>query len=404
MNVTKCRFCNSTNLRKYLDLGNQPLANNLADTREEALAAEKFPLAVNWCNDCTMSQLTYSVPPEKLFKNYYYRSGMSNTFKQHCQDLIKDVNPTSDKFWVDIASNDGTLLSYVKCKKLGVEPATNLCHIAERIGVESYNDFFNCRSAENIVGQYNYADVITAQNVFAHVDDIQDFIKGVRRLLNTDGVFIVEAPWVGDLLEENQFDTVYHEHYSYISVGGMKAFCANNGLVLSKIKYFQGLHGGTIRYFIKHGNQLTNLDDQWAISNVIFKESFLIDRVDRIQAHVDTLKKALTEYVQDSPYLLAGVGQAAKATVACNALGINSDMLSTIYDTTPEKIGKYQPGTGIYIRDFKKIPEDAPARLLIFPWNFRSEITRNVDKLGWTSYNVLTLTPSLHVDKRMDLE
>jgi uncharacterized protein (UPF0335 family) len=402
VNVTKCRFCDSTNLRKYLDLGNQPLANNLTDTKEEALAAEKFPLAVNWCNNCTMSQLTYAVPPEKLFKNYYYRSGMSNTFKQHCQDLIKDVNPSSDKFWVDIASNDGTLLSYVNCKKLGVEPATNLCHIAERIGVESYNEFFNCRTAEDVVTKYDYADIITAQNVFAHVNDIQDFIKGIRRLLNYDGTFIVEAPWVGDMLEENQFDTVYHEHYSYISVGGMKHFCAVNGMVLSKIKYFQGLHGGTIRYFIKHAAQPVNLDDQWAISNVIFKESFLIDRVDRIQEHVETLKKNIKTFVKDQR--LHGVGQAAKATVACNALDIDRDMLPIIYDTTPEKIGKYQPGTGIYIRDFKKIPLDAPENLLIFPWNFRSEIARNVDKLGWTDYNVLTLTPNLCIDKRMDLE
>jgi len=405
MNVTECRFCGSTNLRKYLDLGNIPLANNLEDTYEKAINAEKFPLAVNWCTNCTMSQLTYSVDPSKLFKNYYYRSGMSNTFKTHCKDLIKDVNPNPDDFWVDIASNDGTLLSFVNCQKLGVEPATNLCHIAESIGVPSWNDFFNRTSAEDIYTTYGPADIITAQNVFAHVSDIQGFIKGIRELLAKDGTFIVEAPWVGDLLSENQFDTVYHEHYSYISVGGMRLFCEINGLTLDRIKYFQGLHGGTIRYYIKHKGCKSELSDQWQISNVIFKESFMIDKIDRMQDHVKTTGERLKEYIgnlEDCDWMLMGVGQAAKSTIACNFYDFLPNSLSGIFDTTPEKIGKFQPGTGIPIYDFKSIPEYAPSNLLIFPWNFKKEIIRNICKLDWLGYKAVTIVPELTIEDPSD--
>lgn len=396
--ITECRFCGSSNLITYLDLGEIPLANNLEETEKKALAASKYPLAVNWCNDCTMSQLTHAVEPSLLFKNYYYRSGMSNTFKKHCQDLVKDINPSKNKFWIDIASNDGTLLSYVNCKKLGVEPATNLCHLAESNGIPSHNAFFGRCTALDILEKHDKADVITAQNVFAHVSDIADFIFGVKQLLKNDGVFIVEAPWVGDFLEENQFDTVYHEHYSYISVGGMRDFCCRNNLRLDKIKYFQGLHGGTIRYFIKHINAPGfDISNDWAISNVIFKESFFIDKVDRMQKAKDTLEGNLKDYLDN--HQVHGVGQAAKATIMCNSLGLTIKDIPVIYDTTPEKIGKYQPGTGIEIRDFNFIPCDRKTNLLIFPWNFKNEILSNINNLPeMHSINYITLIPYLMVN------
>lgn len=396
MKVDKCRFCNSTNLTKYLDLGDIPLANNLEDTKEKALAAEKFPLAVNWCEDCTMSQLTYAVPPEKLFKNYYYRSGMSQTFKKHCQDLVKLVNPKKNQLWIDIASNDGTLLSYVPCKRLGVEPATNLCHIAESNGIECFNDFLKYKNSSDIVEKYGRADVITAQNVFAHVEDIKDFLLAVTNLIADEGVFIVEAPWAGDFIINNEFDTVYHEHYSYITVRGMQLFCQDYGLRLEKIQYFKSIHGGTIRYFIRPSEKYNDISNQWEIQNAIFRESFLKDRIPWLQDNVNRilyqLKTGLSSYKIGE---FCGVGQAAKATIACNYFELTDNDLHCIYDTTPEKIGKFQPGTGIPIRDFKEISKDKPENIIIFPWNFEEEICKNIRKLN-NPFSYATLVPTLN--------
>ena len=262
--LTNCRFCYAPNsaLTKYLDLGMQPLANNLEDTEEKAVLAERFPLQVYFCKNCTMSQLGCVVPPEKLFSNYLYRSGMSQQFKWHCSDLVGELNDSeglsTDDVVVDIAGNDGTLLYNYgsSIKKINVDPATNLCEIAEKKGINCINKFWSKEVAQEIVQKYGKASVVTAQNVFAHVHDVAGFIQGVKEVLSDYGVFVIEAPWAGDYIGNGDFTSTYHEHLSYISVRGMCLFIKQFDMEVHKIKYFNSLHTGSIRYYIRHKDSM----------------------------------------------------------------------------------------------------------------------------------------------------
>lgn len=280
--IDKCRFCNSYSLQKYLDLGNMPLVNNLLTSLDELDINNVAPLRVFWCNDCGMSQLDCIVDPEDMFSNYYYRSGMSKHFKDHCEKLADELelaeNGLQSKFIIDIASNDGTLLSkFFQFKKLGIEPATNLAQIANDAGINTYNAFFGYETALDVSMKHGQADYITAQNVFAHVPEPYDFMHGVKRLLKEDGALIIEAPWVVDMISNLEFDTVYHEHISYISVTGMNNFVKRFNMHIEKIKYFKDVHGGTIRYYIKNNTKQNScISHLWNIENAMYRESFYI--------------------------------------------------------------------------------------------------------------------------------
>lgn len=394
--LTNCRFCGSSDLEKYLDLGMQPLANNLCDSFEEAILAKRFPLQVNFCKNCTMSQLGVVVPPEILFANYLYRSGMSQQFKWHCQELVCELSESealcSDDVVVDIASNDGTLLyNYSSCvKRIGVEPATNLCKIAEEKGIKCINKFWDMEVAKEILSLYGKATVVTAQNVFAHVDDVSSFILAVKEVLSEYGTFVIEAPWVGDYINNGDFSSTYHEHLSYISVKGMCKFIEQFGMSVHKIKYFNNLHTGSIRYYIRNNKSWNSpVSNKWEIENAIYRESFINEKIIGFQAKTDIIKKNLFDILEKNVIMcgkegnrsnIVGLGQAAKATVMCNYFALNT-YIDTILDSTPEKIGKYQPGTGIKIESWDKLKHwQSKLNYLIFPYNWEKEVIKNAMK------------------------
>lgn len=418
--ITSCRFCNSTNLTKYIDLGNIPLVNNLLDSPNEKCYS--YPLRVYFCNNCYMSQLNCAVDPKILFEKYCYRSGMSQKFKDHCYNLAEDICSILQKDYLisnnckqvvmDIASNDGSLLKEIKkyyeerpsnynLDLIGIEPATNLCNTYYKgSNIKVINKFFNKETARDIIKNKecgmikDYPTVITAQNVFAHVDNIKDFMDGIDELLLGGATFIVEAPWAGDLITKSAWDSVYHEHYSYLSITGMCNFVKQFDLEVAKIKYFDDIHGGTIRYYIRRCGY-ANINDKFEITNALYREKILFDNLSKVQQRIENIKENLLDYLNNK--VIVGIGQAAKATVTCNFCGLNTNNVEYIADTTPEKQGKYQPGTKIPIVPFNKL-ENESREMLIFPWNWKNEIINKVEFINPNSKFIIAV-PNLEIIK-----
>ena len=253
----KCRICDSTNLNKFLSLGKSPLANNFLSKEQLEQEEKSFPLETAFCDRCKLVQLTYVVPPEIMFKHYVYVSSTSNTFKKHFSDMAKDIskefNLTEQSLVVDIGSNDGILLKGFKnagIRIIGVEPATNVAKIAQESGIETINSFFNENTAKEIIERKGHADIITAANVFAHADDINDFIKNVKLLLKKNGIFVIEIQYLVDTIEKMTFDNIYHEHLSYYSLTSLVYFLKKHGMWVSNVQRVDS-HGGSLRVFIK---------------------------------------------------------------------------------------------------------------------------------------------------------
>jgi len=227
----KCRICNNENLNEFLSLGRTPLANNFLSKEELDQKEETFPLDVCFCHNCKLVQLSCVVPHEIMFKNYIYVSSTTITFKQHfskmAEEISKDFDLNEKSLVIDIGSNDGLLLlGFQKfgVQTLGVEPASNIAEIAQKNGIETINDFFNEYVVNKIFQRKGKVDVVTATNVFAHVDNIQDFVKNVKNILKKDGIFVIEAPYLVDMLEQMTFDSIYHEHLSYFSLTPLNSF------------------------------------------------------------------------------------------------------------------------------------------------------------------------------------
>jgi SAM-dependent methyltransferase len=293
---------------------------------------------------------------------------MSQTFIRHCQELAWEIDEAR-RFIVEIASNDGTFLSQVAhSKKLGVEPARNLAAISRQKGIWTIPEFFNLEVARQIIKDHGCADYVVAMNVFAHVHDVVDFISNINKILKPDGVLIIEVPWVKDTVNNNDSGQIYHEHLSYVSIKGMRKFLGKMDMSISNIKYFPEMHGGSLRFYIKKGmgsNNAVTLDDG-------------IIHYDTYQSRVDKVRDNLLNYLRDEK--IVGLGAAAKGCILCNYCHLEKNML-TIYDNTPEKQGKYQPGTRIPIRPMEEIAR-VEEQILILPHNFKDEIIFNVRKLN----------------------
>ena len=253
----KCRICYNSNLNKFLSLGKSPLANSFLSKEQLEHEEKSFPLETAFCDRCKLVQLTYVVPPEIMFKHYVYVSSTSNTFKKHfskmAEDISKQFNLTGQSLAVDIGSNDGILLKGFKnagVQIIGVEPATNIAKIAQESGIETINSFFNENTANEIIERKGHADIITAANVFAHVNDINDFVKNVKLLLKKDGIFVIEVQYLVDTIEKMTFDNIYHEHLSYYSLTSLMYFFKKHCMHVFNAQRVDS-HGGSLRVFIK---------------------------------------------------------------------------------------------------------------------------------------------------------
>lgn len=389
----KCRCCGSSKLIKYLDLGLMPLANNLEPTSQLARNKERFPLQVLFCEDCYLSQLSVVIDPEKMFSYYTYRSSINAGYVNHCKKMSVDFkekyNLDSNSFHVDIAGNDGTLLKQFKntigLKVLNVDPATNLVAVAEAEGIESLADFWSVALAEQVVVSHGHADLITATNVFAHVDNVKDFIKAAKILLKPEGVLVLEFPYLVDFINSVEFDTIYFEHLSYFSILPLHKLCENMGMKIVDVEK-QNIHGGTVRVTIAPNNSLRCA--QPSVNNTIACEkslgvndfSWYAGYSDKVHGIIANFSDHLIK-LKTSGKRIAAFAASAKGNTLLNSACISTDIVDYIADETPEKIGKFSPGTGIAIVNKQTLIKNPPDYIIILSWNFAEEIIEKLNKI-----------------------
>jgi len=401
-----CRVCHGKNLISYLRLGNMPLANALI-TEDKISKENTYPLDLMFCGDCSFSQINTVVEPEILFRNYVYRSSISNSFRKHCSDLADELNSgllSKDDLVVDIASNDGCLLSPFKERHnrvLGVDPARNLAELANRNGIETIPEFWNEDLSKRLRDEYGAAKAITAFNVFAHVDDVHSFTEAVKNLLADDGYFIIEAPHLYNLIEKTEFDTVYHEHLSYLLVKPVKQLMEEHGLRLAKAKSFD-IHGGSIRMYIEKDSSKDTSDGSTDEVMALEEKAGLynIERYKALEKDVFGLRRDLTYKLLDLKFegkSVSGFGASAKGNTLLNYCGIGNDIIDCIFDDTPEKQGKITPGVYIPIVNGNELYVRKPDYLLLLAWNFVDEIMQKTKKYAENGGKYIVPVPKLKI-------
>lgn len=405
--VKQCRVCDSTNLKTYIDLGEMPLVNEFLTSPSKFATEKKFPLAVNYCEDCSFSQLTGSVNPEVLFRNYVYRSSISNSFGTHCKSLCDELGQTlslNGDLVVDIASNDGYLLRPFKAagnRVLGVDPARNLADIANASGIETIPEFWNEAVGKRLAEDYGPAKVITAFNVFAHVPDVQGFVKGVKHMLDPRGYFIIESPHLQSLVEKGEFDTIYHEHASYLSVKPLAQLMDNHGLRLARAKRTP-LHGGSIRMYVEHKESPDTSDgstqriiEEEKIAGLHHFEGYEVLRNTAERIKSDLVSK-LTE-LKAGGKKVAGFGASAKGNILLNFANVGTELVGCVFDDTPEKQNKFYPGVHIPVLSRDKMDEVNPDYLILLPWNFKKELMEKTAEFNKNGGKYLIPIPKLEI-------
>ena len=395
---TNCRVCNH-NLTPYLDLGYLPLSNNLATSKNDPIHNERYPLQVMLCENCGLSQLSIVIPPQKMFSHYVYRSSISQGYINHCRDMANDLKKryglTEDSFVIDIAGNDGALLmqfkDIIECRCLNVDPAKNLYKHNEDNGIRMYCTFWGTDAAKHLQSTYwPKADIITATNVFAHVDDVREFIDAAKMVLKDTGKLILEFPYLIDFIENREFDTVYFEHLSYFSIHPLKMLVQQAGLEIESVGK-QHIHGGSVRVTIGYG------EPDETVEELITAEAKL--NIKTYTAFADDVRKSIASFRE---FMLthdnvAGFAASAKGNTLLNCAGITPDQMRYIVDQTPEKIGLFSPGTGIQIVQPLQLVTDPPEYLVILSWNFKDEIMAKCRQFGYEGKFVIPIPQCLIV-------
>lgn len=405
-----CRYCGSPLNNLFVDLGVSPLAN--AYLTEELLSKGEmhYPLRVYVCNHCKLVQLEQFESPKEIFSNYAYFSSFSQSWldhaKQYTAQMIENGYVKQDAFIAEIASNDGYLLkNFVEkgYQVLGIEPAQNIAEVANDSGILTIPVFFGVETAKNLIDRFGQADLLIANNVLAHVPDINDFVEGLNIFLTPDGVITIEFPHLFQLMSQKQFDTIYHEHFSYLSVIAVKEIFEAHGLDIFHIEELP-THGGSLRIYAKHiSNQ--NLDINVSVQEMIFKEcSFGLDRIETYQEFYDQVKikkreilKTLIE-IKKQGNQIVGYGAPAKGNTLLNYCGIGTEFIDYTVDKNPNKQGKYLPGSRIPVYAVEKILADKPKYVLILPWNLKYEIMQQMEHIRDWGGQFITLIPEIMIE------
>lgn len=386
---TECRICGNKNLYKFLSLGHTPLVNSFLRKDQLDKIEPYYPLDVYICNNCYLVQLLDVVFPDVIFKDYVYVTGTSKPMKIHFEGLAKDIfqnfKINKNSLVVDIGSNDGTLLqSFLEYdyQVLGVEPASNISKLAKDRGIRTINDFFSEKCATKIYEEYGKADIITATNVFAHIDNLQDILQGINCLLTDDGIFIIEVPYLLNLLNNSEFDTIYHEHLSYFSIYPLIYLVKKFGLEIVNIEQLS-IHGGTIRVFIQKlsGKQSQNVIDMLATERN--SGLYSLDIYNKFSRHTISIKERLVKLLdtlKNDGARITGYGAAAKGNILLNYCKIGTNILDYISDTTPFKQGLYTPGMHIPVVSEEIFHKDFPDYVLLLAWNYTNDILKKETK------------------------
>ncbi|HEX4266507.1 MAG TPA: class I SAM-dependent methyltransferase [Steroidobacteraceae bacterium] len=381
--MSLCRSCGGDDLQVFLSLGDLPLSDGFLAADALQREEPRFPLDVAFCPDCTLVQILETVPPEQLFDaDYPYFSSFTDTLLRHSAAnvaaRIAERRLDGNSLVIELASNDGYLLQYYReqgIPVLGIDPAAGPVAAARARGIETLQEFFGRDLAMQLAADGRRADVIHANNVLAHVADTNGFVAGIAALLKDDGMAVIEVPYVREMIEQGQFDTIYHEHLCYFSVTALRRLFRRHGLTLNRVEPL-AIHGGSLRLFVARQEP----DDRPVAEYLQAERRAGMDRLEYyggFSQRVGRMRSGLVSLLgglKRQGARLAGYGAAAKGTILLNFAGLGRDVLEFVVDRNVHKQGRYIPGVRLPIVSPARILEEQPDYLLILPWNFKEEI------------------------------
>jgi SAM-dependent methyltransferase len=406
----KCRHCGSELKLPLVDLGSAPPSNAFL-TEQTLHAPEKwFPLRVLVCEHCWLVQTEDFAQANELFDaDYAYFSGFSSSWLAHSEryvaDMVARFNLTANSHVVEIAANDGYLLQYVKARNIpctGVEPTASTAAAARAKGIPIVEDFFGTRLAKQLVDQGKQADLTVANNVLAHVPDINDFVAGFAKVLKPQGVSTFEFPHLLKLIAENQFDTIYHEHFSYLSLTAVNRIFSENDLTVFDVEEHP-THGGSLRVFAQRSDtgqqpRSTRVDE--SLQREAQAGMLSADYYTGFQTKTDQVKNDFLAFLLEAKRqgkAVAAYGAAAKGNTLMNYAGIRSDLISFVVDRNPAKQGKAMPGSRISIVDEPRFQQERPDYVVILPWNLKAEVMKQLNYIRNWGGKFVTAVPNLEV-------
>jgi SAM-dependent methyltransferase len=387
--VPLCRLCAAPLIHTFVDLGASPLANSYLEPAQLTDGEMFYPLHVRVCEQCLLVQLPEFASPGEIFSDYAYFSSYSDSWVEHARSYTSLV---ADRFGLDgssqvveVASNDGYLLQFFQARgvqTLGVEPAANVAAAAEERGIRTVVDFFGERLATRLLDGGSGADLIVGNNVLAHVPDAHDFVEGLRRLLKPDGVITMEFPHLLRLIEERQFDTIYHEHFSYFSLLSAERLFAAHELTVFDVEELS-THGGSLRVYVAHAQGPHGATASLAEVHAKEREAGLDELATylRFGETARAAKRELLTFLVDakrSGKKIAAYGAAAKGVTLLNFCGVGTDFVDYVVDRSPHKQGRFLPGVRLPIFAPEHVTETEPDVLLILPWNLAEEIAEQM--------------------------
>jgi hypothetical protein len=386
---SECRVCNSRELESILDLGSQPLPAEYGRTAEEVL--DVFPLHMRVCPKCGLGQLGEYVLPERIFhQDYPYISSASSTWVEHARNYAVSMQSnlalSKDSLVVELASNDGYLLSAFQSlgfPVLGIEPADNVASIARAAGIPTMTKFFGVQTATEILTNYGHPRLIVANNVFAHIPDMHDFTEGMSVLADNKTIITIENPSFTELLKRTLFDTIYHEHYSYLTAHSVREVARAHGLDLVHVDQLT-THGGSNRYWLSRSS---HIDETVSFTLEAERDAGLFDpRVwEAFARRASTAIEGLRAWFNDRHLagdVVVGYGAAHKGNTFLNAVGVASKALVYVVDASPEKQGKFLPGSQVPVLPPERLASANPTDVLILPWNIASELAQRIRELA----------------------
>ena len=406
----KCRFCKSALTNIFLDLGMSPMANSFLKSTELDTKEPHYPLCSYVCSNCFLVQLDEFEKPQEIFSNYAYFSSFSTTWLDHVEEfvnqLINQFKIDKEKHVIEIASNDGYLLQHFKKKDipiLGIEPAKNIASDAESKGIPTINKFFGANTARELVQNGQKADFLIAFNVMPHVPNLNDFVNGLKMILNNDGILIIQfSAYLLKLIELNEFDMIYHEHFSYFSLGTLKKIFSELKLKIFDVEELS-IHGGSLRLYIIH-EENNSYQKSTRVDQLLEKEKQFglleTSTYDNFTKNIQNVKQDICNFFVEARKenkKIVCYGAPAKGNTLLNFCGIGKDFIEYTVDKNPHKQELFLPGTHIPIYSPEKVLSTKPDYLLILPWNLKDEIIEQMSFIRDWNGKFVVLMPKIEI-------